>query len=112
MNFEDYMKEMKKKKYAKEVALRLKGITKVETLRSGVVSAYKDSVYEYRVTSTAPEEQVLEVCLTDIHKCNKENKWNDFSGSCSFPYGLNNFYSFKKIQDGVYIYKVCSPYCG
>lgn len=111
MNYQDHMKEMKEKKDAKEVALRLKGITKVETLRSGQVSSYKDSVYEYRVTSTAPEEQVLEACLNDIHKCNKENKGYDFSGSCSFPYGLNNFYSFTKIQDGVYIYKVCSPYC-
>lgn len=111
MDFNQNLKELQEKREAKEIALRLKGITKVETIRAGQARSYQDSIYEYKIEATAPESEVKEICLTEIHKCNPENKGSDFSGHCCFTFGLNSFYSFSKNNDGSYTYKVCSPFC-
>jgi hypothetical protein len=111
MDFEQQMKKIKEEREAKETALRLKGILKVEIVRSGQVKAYQDSIYEYIITATCPEEEVKNICLTEIYPCNPEYKGSNFSGHCSFPFGLNNFYSFSKKSENQYRYIVCSPYC-
>ena len=83
-------------------------------IRAGQARAYQDSVYEYAIESDLPIEEVRTKCLTEVYKCNPENTQPDLrhTGACGFPFGLDNFYTFKQTGEGKYSYTVTSPYCG
>jgi len=78
--------------------------------RQGQVRPYADSVYEYEIESDLKEAKVRKFC-TEILKPS-ENIGSGFTGACSFPFGLNSYYSFWKTGDNSYNYKVCCPYTG
>ncbi|MCP3685590.1 MAG: hypothetical protein GY861_23310 [bacterium] len=84
-------------------------------IRGGQVGAYKDSVYEYKVTSNRSAEDVEEYCRTELHKCSNKTtgeRTATFNGNCGFPFGLDSFYKFVQVDTGLYKYYVCSPYTG
>jgi len=83
---------------------------KVTPIRGGQLRPYADSVYEYEIESTLDPKETENHCTAKVKPC--QNKGSDFSGSCSFPFGLNSFYSFSKIAENKYNYKVCEPYTG
>jgi len=83
-----------------------------KVLRAGQVRPYADSVYEYEIESNIHENQVKEFCFTFLKRVNSKNKGNNFSGNCSFPYGLSAYYQFTKVEEGKYLYTVCNPYTG
>lgn len=81
-----------------------------EVLKSGQPRPHADSIYIYKVFSDSPEYLIMGFC-TQILKPSK-NKGSNFSGSSSFPFGLESFYSFEKTGEHEYLYKVCQPYTG
>jgi len=85
-----------------------------EVTRAGQTREYEDSIYEYVVHSDWPQNKVEEHCYKHVHKCkNKlDDKRDQFSGKSGFPFGLNSFYGFRKLQDDKYLYIVCQPYTG
>jgi hypothetical protein len=85
---------------------------KVEVLKYGQVAPYKDSVYEYRIKTTLPEFDVKSFCVKFLKPATHEVESGCFNGSCSFPFGLENYYKFSKTGDDSYYYIVCSPYTG
>jgi hypothetical protein len=85
----------------------------VETLQAGQVGPYKDSIYKYKITVINPPFNVDRIIEDFCTKALKPaaNKGYNFNGSCNFPFGLNNYYSFTKNEDKSYNYNVCEPYC-
>lgn len=81
----------------------------IRCLHDGQVAAYKDSIYSYEIESDMSAGLVKHFCTRKLKKA--EHEGTDFSGSCSFPFGLNPFYSFTKTGDNSYKYIVCQPYC-
>ncbi|MCK5015678.1 MAG: hypothetical protein KAS32_01285 [Candidatus Peribacteraceae bacterium] len=81
-------------------------------LQAGQLRSYADSIYEYEIESTIHENRIKEFCFQFLKKVDPKHKGNQFNGSCNFPFGLSSFYSFTKIEDNKYHYKVCSPYTG
>ena len=86
-----------------------------DLIRAGQVSAHKDSIYEYKVYSDRPEAQVKTFCTTILEPYAGHEAADDkaqFNGSCSFPYGLESFYAFRKLAENTYYFIVCRPYTG
>lgn len=84
----------------------------VSQVRAGQVGPYCDSVYEYHVESDLEESKILDFCLTEIHRCNRDNfaTADQCCGHSGFPYGLHSFYNFRKVGKGKYRYTVVNPY--
>ena len=84
-----------------------------DVLQCGQPSAYKDSIYIYRIKSEQHENVVLGFCTKVLNPCSKLG--SGFDGSSGFDqkegHGLDAYYSFSKESEGVYVYKVCHPFC-
>lgn len=92
---------------------------KYEKVRSGQLGSHKDSVTEIKIiTDETNPNYIKRFCTEFLLPCkNEANKPGcSFTGTCSFPYGLESFYSFRDVgmEDNmhVYTYKVCYPYTG
>lgn len=91
-------------------------VIKFEYLKSGQQRSYQDSIYEVELRSTKNFDFVKRFCTKFLIPCEIEGG-GSFNGACSFPHGLNPYYSFKQLDDDpdglrVYSYKVCKPYTG
>lgn len=86
------------------------GIT-YETIRAGQVGPYKDSVHKFKVTSDLPEAEVKRFCTETLMRSNNQSNSGCYNGSCGFPFGLSSYFRFVKLEEGVYEYMVCQPYC-
>lgn len=86
---------------------------KSKCVRSGQARVYEDSVYKYEIESDHTPEEVKQICLTEIRKCNPANSVNrnTHTGACGFPFGLDSFYSFEDHKNGTFTYTVTKPYC-
>ena len=80
-------------------------------LESGQQRPYADSIYKYEIESELYEGKIKEFCVKFLCPATHEGG-GGFSGACSFPHGLDSYYSFEKISENKYRYKVCQPYTG
>jgi len=89
-------------------------IWKVNQIREGQRLPYQDSIYEYIINSDLPEEEVKQKCLTEVRKCAPERHagLEQYSGHCGFPFGLDSFYRFRKLEENKYQYIVVEPFTG
>ena len=114
---------------------------KLNTLQSGQVAPYKDTVYKYILMTDMEIHTAHFFCVENIQRCNIRNIGSDFSGSCSFPFGLERYHKFTPVNEvtqeildqlldegedpetlrkffklipglKIYKYNVCSPYTG
>jgi len=78
----------------------------VQTLHEGQLGRYKDSNYEYRITTDMSAERTEQFCTNFLYPCKKERKDS-----------LDNYY-YLTIKDknesglNVFEYLVVSPYTG
>lgn len=89
--------------------LNIKTVESKQT-KNGQVGKYKDSIYQWVITSQEPEDKVREHCQT-LMKSENEHPNGNFGGSCNFPFGLNSYFKFTNNNDGTFTYTVCVPYC-
>jgi hypothetical protein len=92
--------------------MKMKNQISFDTVKTGQVAAYKDSIYEYVIESNLPEEFIKRFCTKTLNPATNESPNGCFSGACGFEFGLAPFFKFKKTGDNIYLYTVCCPYCG
>jgi len=84
-----------------------------KTICAGQVRSYADSIYKYEIKSPLDIEHVEAVARDRIDRLHKvTNKGWCFSGSCSFPFGLEPYFRLSKDGDGSYTLLICQPYTG
>jgi len=83
-----------------------------EVKRSGQVAAYKDTITQYELKSNQSEGFIKLFCTQILRFSRNESPNGCYTGSCSFPFGMESYYSFVEIEANVYIYTVCNPYTG
>lgn len=83
----------------------------IKCLQAGQVAPYKDTIYKYKVTTNEQSiDEILAYCRSKIDNFkNVENKGSNFSGSCSFQYGLEPYYHYDNEDK---ILSICYPYTG
>lgn len=104
-------------------SVNIKDEMEVKTIRAGQVSAYKDSIYEYQITTSLDSNVVENYCTTKLHKCINKSNYGCFDGFSRYPFRLESYYSFREwstiikenppyeVVSRIYKYTVCEPYC-
>ena len=84
---------------------------KVTVLQSGQQRRYGDSYFEYEVETNAVEFVVKQFCTKVLRPCkNAYTDWARNKEKSAAEY-FAGYYTFERIGDNKYRYKVTEPYC-
>ena len=82
-------------------------------VRAGQDGPYSDTIYRYRIEAKDDmnEDEIIDYCTTHVHTVDRSRRVAkmECNGRCSWPYGMNSFYSFYREGDD-YFYTVVYPY--
>ena len=79
----------------------------IDTIRSGQVRPYADTVDAYQITGATRDE------IIEHYQLNTERERPGYrhDGSCNFPFGLESFWTLTETGEGFKL-SITRPYCG